>query len=151
MNKLLLSLTSVFLLSNSQVNAQSYEFELVEIDLESQICIVAAEQGIKAAKDLASKNGIYLSSYNNDFYCNTKTLNKFIKQYGKVNTKITLNENKETQLYAADENMESDLCIKAVELGLEAVKAQHNNISSIRCNGKSIKQFVNKFSDKTKV
>jgi hypothetical protein len=149
MNKLLLSLSSVLLLSNAQVNAQNYEFEMVELDLESQICVLAAEKGMKAAKNLAIKNGVYLSSYSNDFYCNTKKLNDFVKQYGKANKNLTLTGTSETKLYAADENIESDLCVKAVELGLEAVKAMHKNVDSVRCNGRSIKQFVNKFSNKT--
>lgn len=149
MKKILLSLSSLLLITNAQVKAQSYEFEMVELDLESQICIMAADKGMKAAKNLAAKNGIYLSSYSNDFYCNTKTLNDFVKQYGKVNTRITLDNITETKLYAADENMESDLCVKAVELGLDAVKEQHENVNSVRCNGKSIKNFVKKYSNKT--
>jgi len=148
MNKFLLSLTSVLLLSNTAVNAQSYEFEMIESDLESQICVTAATKGMKAAKNLASENGVYLSSYSNDFYCNAKSLNDFVNQYGKNQIKTILADSKETQLYAADENMESDLCIKAVELGLDAVKEQHENINSVRCNGRSIKQFVKKFSEK---
>ncbi|SFC13568.1 hypothetical protein [Pseudoalteromonas denitrificans] len=152
MNKLLLTLSGALFLTNVQASqTQSYEFEVVKMDLESQICIMAAQKGIKAAKTLASENGIFLSAYKNDFYCNSIPLNRFVKQYGNEVSAVKSDTDLQIELFSADKNLESDLCVKAVKTGIEAVKTEHKNVDSLRCNGKSIKKFVKKYSEKSAI
>lgn len=147
MKKTLLALSLTIISATSIANEnKKYTFLASDDTNETKICIIAAKDGMKKAKEFSREVGINFNKFKDNTYCNGQRLSKFVKTYNKIEKK---EENKTKKiLVAADNSVESEICVKAVSNGVESLKEKYNgNVSKITCNGKKIATFVNKYKN----
>jgi hypothetical protein len=117
-------------------------FKSVVNNLESQVCVAAASEGLAAAKALVVKNGLSFANFTNHVSCNGRSVVSFSKRYQAEETSVTAAPIL-VNLVATNNNAESKVCIDALTMGERAARVKHNVMgASIKCNNKSLKRFV---------
>ncbi|MDP5214439.1 exonuclease III [Pseudoalteromonas tunicata] len=137
--------------ASSNVLAQSNtdKFYAADSSIDSQICLTAAEQGFSAARKFANTNGLYISRFDTNFYCNGQPIDKFAAKFAKAKSVAVVN-NAKVAFYAADSKVESNLCVKALHEGINSLKT-NRQLKSLQCNGVKIEQFIKRNSDKVAI
>ncbi len=115
-------------------------------NLETQACIVAARDGVIAAKALIQANDENFFEFNQTLTCNGQTLGQFAKQFLFEDS----NQANETfKVKASDLNLESQLCVDALVIGENQARKKYGLLSQdILCNNKSLNKFVRSFDNK---
>nr|WP_136251792.1 DUF3718 domain-containing protein [Ningiella ruwaisensis] len=145
----LLKTIAVLTLGSIAGSALSNEVVLKPVDqkLETQICYVAATEGVPAARTLMRANDINTSVYSTSIKCNGQSIADFAQRYA---PKITAQENPvakaQTVKLVAVEGGESQLCIDAVVMGVNRAKAKHHAENRmVYCNDMALEDFVREF------
>ena len=134
MNKLISAIALCFAVV-SNVHAVSAQFEVVakNTSQETQLCMIAAEQGYQAAAKAADSEKQLTT-----VKCNKQSLEQFAKSFEQAPAQA-----RKTQVAVqGNESLESELCIKAVKEGIRAVGHRSN---SLKCNGVSVNDFIKTF------
>ncbi|WP_448568997.1 hypothetical protein [Thalassotalea ganghwensis] len=135
MKKLAVVLSSILVATSAQASTSSATFYANDNSVETSICIVAANNGYSAARLEAKKQGIQYQSLN--FACNGLSVKEFAKTYY-VKPQET---EKEVVLVPANDSLESQLCIKAANQGINAIGTMAKKLI---CNGDEVARFVRK-------
>lgn len=149
MLKSLIAVSLIAASSHAVAQANTDKFFTVDNSIDSKICLTAAEQGFAAARKFANSNGLYISRFDTNFYCNGQPIDQFAAKFAKNNAVDVVNTPK-VSFYAADTNAESNLCIKALEEGLTSLKT-NRQLKSLECNGVKVEQFIKRNSDKVAI
>lgn len=114
----------------------------------TQLCVVAAEKGMQAAKQVKG-----VSTFGTT--CNGMSVYKFAKKHQKnnfaatttVTSTTTIELAKILKFVPADTTTESKLCTVAAEQGLRAaVKEGGHNAKNLYCNNTTIKRFARRYA-----
>lgn len=141
MRKALLGLVATLSLGSFGAQASSVQIEASNNELTTQVCYVAASEGLKAAKSLVTSQGFSFRSFMKSVTCNNMSIADFANKYhGNV---VKSQSERKIQLVAKNNDLESQVCVEALTYGLEAtVKKFRINQDYIYCNGISLPKFV---------
>lgn len=140
-----LSLTFALTLTATQASALSNNVKFLAVDSthETNLCVIAAEQGLKAAR-YASKlpAKVFLSTL-----CNNQKIRSFAKKF-EAKEALVAQSSVEYKFKTIDDSIESQTCAVAAQQGLRAAtKLAGLDAKSITCNGKSLRSFAKKYSN----
>ncbi|WP_394190543.1 exonuclease III [Pseudoalteromonas atlantica] len=121
---------------------QAAEYFSADKKIESKLCSISANEGFSAARKVASKHGIFLSRYSQSILCNGEDIRSIAKKVEMKNRDVKM-----IQVFAENDQTETQLCITAVQKGLEPVRAKIGNLNSLRCNGEVVTDFVKRFQN----
>jgi hypothetical protein len=137
MKNLLAAITAILFAGATQASTSNLKFVTFDNSVESQTCVIAAEDGYKAALSFARK-----SDQKNAFAmtCNGQNIKSFSKAYQEADV-VT----KEVVVVPANNNDASKFCVQAVKSGLSSIVADFD-VNQMRCNGLKISKFVKQYS-----
>lgn len=137
MKNTFIALTLLAASSTVMASTTKYDFVAMDDSVQTQLCLVSAKEGLRAAKNLGK------AKFKNDTLCNGQKIAQFAKQFEQPNTP------KKTSVrytvVAQDNNSESLACAKAASEGLQALNLKPSQLKTIFCNGQNIKSFANSF------
>ena len=132
MKNILLALAIILFASTAQASTANKKFVSIDNTVASNLCVIAAKDGYKAAVDHAKISGeIDLKR----MICNGKSIKRFAKFF----------QVKEILVVPANNSFESNICAQAVKNGLESVSS--DDINQTICNGQQIVHFVKRYSN----
>ncbi len=139
-----LAATATFASATTFAASPQVVFKSVVDNLESQVCVAAASQGIGAAKALVAKNGLNFANFTNNVTCNGRSVISFSKRYqAQEATAQATAAPSLVNLVAINDSVESRVCIDALSIGEHKARVKHNLLGDpITCNNKPIKRFV---------
>ncbi|MBD1583513.1 exonuclease III [Pseudoalteromonas sp. S16_S37] len=136
------SLSLIVALSTVTSVSAQVEYTPVNASAESKVCVIAAQQGLSAARTEAQKHGIFISRFSQTLVCNGKDVREIAKQADQsINTLV---ENK-VALIAKTLSAETELCIKAAKDGVASIALHGHKARSLRCNDMPVKEFVKQY------
>ena len=142
MKTLYTSLAIASIAFTSSVSANDVQLRPADNSFESKVCYVAATQGLDSAYDLVKESDVNFNRFTEELSCNGKSLqraarllNVMLKQAAseelnaeEVNIQEQ-NKNETTRVrFVTDENAESQVCLDAVVLGLDAALEKHRHL-----------------------
>lgn len=143
--KKLLTLTAITLFSAQAFSATDAKFVAVDKTLESNLCVVAAQQGYQVAKDTAEQFSNFNRFQFNSTICNGVSIKRFAKKF---EVKRTTVEQVVYRFKPSDDSEESRFCAIAAEQGLQAaVSLGGKDVKNFICNGKDIAYFARKYQN----
>lgn len=121
--------------------ANTSAFTMQNENVETQACYTAATQGLDAAKAFLKSNDVNYFVFKETVVCNGMQINEFARKYHRNNAQRAPLE--VVSLNAENQSPESLLCVDAVSMGERKARIKHSmqNVS-VRCNGKTITQFL---------
>ena len=122
--------------------AQSNTYYSQDNKLESNLCVVSANEGFSAARKMAAKHGVYLSRYSKSILCNGQDIRDIAKKEAATQSVVS-----KVEVFAKDSHQETQLCMTAVKQGLQSVRKQIGNLNSLKCNGQSVTDFVKRYQN----
>ncbi len=143
--KKLFTLAIATMISSQAVATEQTKFVAVDKTLETNLCVVAAQQGYEAAVNTATQFTNFSKAQLKDTLCNGLTLKRFAKKYQANTTETALTV---YRFKPIDSSNESRFCAIAAEQGLQAaVNLGGKEVKSYICNGKDIAYFARKYQN----
>ncbi|MDN4501401.1 hypothetical protein QX776_03270 [Alteromonadaceae bacterium BrNp21-10] len=133
MKTTLIALSVFALSSNAMASSANYNFVALDDSAQTKLCVVSAKAGLKAAKKTA---GV---SFDPNIICNGTAITKFAAKY---QTPLTV------KVVAANNSVESELCVNAVVNGVNSLNLKKSEISQISCNGLNLTAFARTYAAK---
>ena len=122
--------------------AQSSTYFSKDNKLESNLCVVSANEGFSAARKMAAQHGVTLSRFSKSILCNGQDIRDIAKKETAVQPAVS-----KIEVFAKDSHQETQLCITALKQGLQPVRKQIGNLSSLKCNGQNVTDFVKRYQN----
>jgi len=135
-------LLAVSLFVSVTAAAQSNTYYSQDNKLESNLCVVSANEGFSAARKMAAKHGVYLSRYSKSILCNGQDIRDIAKKEEATQSVVS-----KVEVFAKDSHQETQLCMTALKQGLQPVRKQIGNLNSLKCNGQSVTDFVKRYQN----
>lgn len=133
----LIALSALLVSLNSVATENNYSFVASDESEYSNMCVIAAEQGLDAAKKHAA-------NFDNSTICNGVSITKFAKKYSaKAQQPARFAA---VKIVAADSNVESQLCAQAAKSGIASLGLAQWKIRDIYCNGQTISRFARSYA-----
>ncbi|CAM4169862.1 exonuclease III [Pseudoalteromonas byunsanensis] len=136
------SLSLVVALSTITSVSAQVEYSAANASPESKVCVIAAQQGLSAARTEAQKYGINISRFSKTLECNGEDIRDIAKQAGFVEAQT---QDKAVALVAKTASAETELCIKAAKDGVASIAVHGHKARSLRCNNLPVKEFVKQY------
>ncbi|BBN81383.1 hypothetical protein PA25_13680 [Pseudoalteromonas sp. A25] len=136
------SLSLIIALSTVTSVSAKVDYTAANASPESQICVIAAQEGLSAARTEAQKHGIFISRFSKTLVCNGTDVREIAKQAGE-NSKGSAQ--KKVALIAKTSTAETELCIKAAKDGVASIALHGHKARSLRCNDMPVKEFVKQY------
>ena len=133
----------VALSATLSVNATPVQYTQGDASAASKVCVVAAQEGLSAARLAASQHGIHISRFSKSILCNGEDIRDIAKQL----TNDTNTSTKQVALYAKTSTSATELCIKAAKNGLSSISKYGHKARSLRCNDVPVREFVRQFEN----
>ena len=142
MKNLLVVFSLVLFTSTASASSSNVKFVSLDNTAESKICVFAAENGYRAAKKQVEKmHNIYAFNIT----CNGQSMRSFSNTFNSQPEKAV---KKSVLVKPANNSLESKICAKAVQTGIESVaKSTKYDVNEMVCNGLSISKFVERYSN----
>lgn len=136
------SLSLVVALSTITSVSAQVEYSAANASPESKVCVIAAQQGLSAARTEAQKYGINISRFSKTLVCNGEDVRDIAKQaaLAKAQTQDTA-----VALVAKTASTETELCIKAAKNGVASIAIHGHKARSLRCNNLPVREFVKQY------
>lgn len=148
MKKLLL-VAATLLTTNAFALSSDYKFVPLNNNEATNLCVVAAEEGLHAAKKVARQEGIFSDVAFNSTSCNDMSIRRFASQF-KIESEVVESEEADSVNYifrTKDQATASLVCKIAAEQGFdEALKVGGRQASNYVCNGLNIKRFARRYN-----
>lgn len=143
--KKLLTLTAITLFSAQSFAANNAKFVAVDKTMESNLCVVAAQQGYQVAKETAEQFTNFNRVQFNSTICNGVSIKRFAKKFQVQDNTV---EQVVYRFKPSDDSHESRFCAIAAEKGLQAaVNLGGKDVKNFICNGKDIAYFARKYQN----
>ncbi|MCQ8876940.1 exonuclease III [Pseudoalteromonas shioyasakiensis] len=120
--------------------AEAAQFYSADKKIESQLCSISANEGFSAARKVAQQHGIFISRHSKSILCNGQD----IRDIAKV-ANVKKQSEKVIEVFATNDQTETQLCVTAVKQGLAPVREKIGNLNSLRCNGELVTDFVKRY------
>jgi len=134
MKNLLLALSTVLFLSTAQASTSNAKFIAKNSTLETNLCLIAAQDGFNAAKKEAAKSTLL-----HNVKCNGLNIKAFAKMYKSTQPVASTSSLNNVLIVPADHNKYSKLCAKAAKSGIKSIRAA---AKGLKCNGEDVSRFV---------
>lgn len=121
---------------------QAAQYFSADKKIESQLCTISANEGFSAARKIAHQHGIFISRHSQSILCNGEDIRDIAKKVNDNQRNV-----KAVEIFATNEQTETQLCITAVKQGLAPVREKIGNLNSLRCNGESVTDFVKRYQN----
>lgn len=132
--------------ASASAMAKNVVLKPIDLNLATEVCIAAADEGMVAARALVRANKLNFSTFKATVSCNGLSLREFAETYGEKETESTASRIK---LVPKNENVESQLCLDAVTMGEQAAREKYSIDAPIMCNNRDLGDFVRNFSSQT--
>lgn len=132
-------------LSSASTMAKDVVFKQSDQTTATQVCYVAATEGLHSARLLMRKSDQNFRVFQSTLTCNGLDLGDFADKYAEEALKEKSTASNRVILTPKNENVESRLCLDAVTMGERAARVKHSINSPVLCNGNSISNFVRLF------
>ena len=111
--------------------------------IESKLCSLSANEGFTAARKEATKHGIAMSRFSKSIECNGVDIRDIAKkaESQKATSKVSV------EVFAKNEQKETQLCITALKQGLTPVREKIGNLNTLKCNGEAVTEFVKRYQN----
>lgn len=111
--------------------------------IESKLCSLSANEGFTAARKEAAKHGISMSRFSQSILCNGTDIREIAKkaQSQEAATKAAV------EVFAKNEQKETQLCLTALKQGLTPVREKIGNLNTLKCNGEAVTDFVKRYQN----
>lgn len=111
--------------------------------IESKLCSLSANEGFTAARKEATKHGIAMSRFSKSVECNGVDIRDIAKkaESQKATSKVSV------EVFAKNEQKETQLCITALKQGLTPVREKIGNLNTLKCNGEAVTEFVKRYQN----
>ena len=111
--------------------------------IESKLCSLSANEGFTAARKEATKHGIAMSRFSKSIECNGVDIRDIAKktESQKATSKVSV------EVFAKNEQKETQLCITALKRGLTRVREKIGNLNTLKCNGEAVTEFVKRYQN----
>ena len=111
--------------------------------IESKLCSLSANEGFTAARKEATKHGIAMSRFSKSIECNGVDIRDIAKkaESQKATSKVSV------EVFAKNEQKETQLCITALKKGLTPVREKIGNLNTLKCNGEAVADFVKRYQN----
>ncbi|MCH2088761.1 MAG: exonuclease III [Pseudoalteromonas sp.] len=110
--------------------------------IESKLCSLSANEGFTAARKEAAKHGISMSRFSKSILCNGTDIREIAKKaQSQEVAKATI------EVFAKNEQKETQLCITALKKGLTPVREKIGNLNTLKCNGEAVTDFVKRYQN----
>lgn len=151
MNKMMITTAILVGLGASANSTAKVTFELQDSSIETQLCAIAGEHGLKAARNFAKSKRADYNTLALTVTCNGYSLTNFSKKYAtpQFEAPALLQEQAviPVSLVTGKSNPASQLCIDAVTLGESAARQKHGiKNDHVTCNDRPLKTFVASFA-----
>jgi len=147
-----LLLIGVLSVSSFNALASAVVFKAANDNIATKACMVAATDGMDAAKALVQDNDINFDLFKRTVSCNGMSMSDFASTHLVKTASQSVNDSPEVsviKLVAKTDNTESKLCLDAVVLGETQARKTHNMLnSSVMCNNVDLSRFVRTFKNK---
>ncbi|WP_209328177.1 exonuclease III [Pseudoalteromonas sp. PA2MD11] len=110
--------------------------------LESKLCSLSANEGFTAARKEAAKHGISMSRFSKSILCNGTDIREIAKKAQSQEVAKAAIE-----VFAKNEQKETQLCITALKKGLTPVREKIGNLDTLKCNGEAVTDFVKRYQN----
>lgn len=120
--------------ASASASEETLRFVAVDSSPFSSICVVAAEQGVVAARKSAPRE------FKSDILCNGQAIAEFARKF-----KLSETSQPSAAVYkfvVADERPESMLCQQAVASGVASLGLTRREMDGIYCNGMRLTSFA---------
>lgn len=149
MNKIIKTALASAIFSCLSIPAMAHivEYEPSDSSVDSKICAVAANEGIRAAQSYARKESINFIRMQETISCNGMSIQE-VASKGKAGRKNVERDHAQHSLkerfifIANDERSDTQLCIAAAEGGLRSDAYKLAAKKELACNGKDVRDFV---------
>lgn len=111
-----------------------YSFVAVDNNVHSNLCVIAAQQGLAQAKKSPA--------YTNTILCNGISIDRFATKYNVETSTMSEVKPVNVKIVAADDKPESQLCAKAAQQGVSALGMNNFQLEALYCNGRPVSSFV---------
>ena len=118
------------------------QFYSADQKIESKLCTISANEGFSAARKVAQQHGLFISRYSKSILCNGEDIRNIAKT-----TNDKQHNEKSIEVFAKNNQTETQLCITAVKEGLAPVRAKIGNLNSLHCNGEKVSDFVKRYQN----
>ncbi|MFC6438732.1 hypothetical protein [Bowmanella sp. JS7-9] len=130
-------LAVVAMLVSASVNASEVRYVPVDESIYSNLCVVAAVQGLQAAQQQGG------AEFDATIRCNGKLIADFARKI-KVAAEPVLPVT--YKVIAANDQPESALCVRAVKEGVGALQLPREELNNIYCNGRTLPNFARTYA-----
>lgn len=110
--------------------------------IESKLCSLSANEGFTAARKEAAKHGISMSRFSKSILCNGTDIREIAKKAQSQEVAKAAIE-----VFAKNEQKETQLCITALKKGLTPVREKIGNLDTLKCNGEAVTDFVKRYQN----
>ncbi|WP_199529924.1 exonuclease III [Pseudoalteromonas sp. bablab_jr010] len=110
--------------------------------IESKLCSLSANEGFTAARKEAAKHGISMSRFSKSILCNGTDIREIAKKSQSQEVAKAAIE-----VFAKNEQKETQLCITALKKGLTPVREKIGNLNTLKCNGEAVTDFVKRYQN----
>ncbi|MBC7009104.1 exonuclease III [Pseudoalteromonas sp. BZK2] len=110
--------------------------------IESKLCSLSANEGFTAARKEAAKHGISMSRFSKSILCNGTDIREIAK---KAQSQEVVKA--AVEVFAKNEQKETQLCITALKKGLTPVREKIGNLNTLKCNGEAVTDFVKRYQN----
>jgi hypothetical protein len=151
MKKIILAVAALVATSSVMATPVNYKYVAANQESATQLCVIAANEGIEASKEASVEMGVSFYNFNKTMTCNGLRLKSFISKINKVNEveeEIQVVATKKVKMISTDivNIEESEVCIKAAKDGMKkAQRSYAGDATGIVCNGLSIRSFAKKY------
>lgn len=147
MKTLLTTLALATFVFSSSVSATNVQLRPADNTLETQVCYTAATEGLSAAYALIKQSKQNVSRFSDLLSCNGKSLARTARLFKQANEEKSSTQTARKVRFVTDENLESQVCLDAVIIGVNAALAKHEmKNKDIICNNQNIESFARRFA-----
>ncbi len=111
--------------------------------IESKLCSLSANEGFTAARKEAVKHGIAMSRFSPSILCNGTDIRELAKKAPSQHVP----KKAQVEVFAKNQQKETQLCITALKQGLTPVREKIGNLNSLKCNGEAVTDFVKRYQN----
>ena len=110
--------------------------------IESKLCSLSANEGFTAARKEAAKHGISMSRFSKSILCNGTDIREIAKKAQSQEAAKAA-----VEVFAKNEQKETQLCITALKKGLTPVREKIGNLNTLKGNGEAVTDFVKRYQN----
>jgi len=148
MKTLLITALTAIVSLNTVATTSNVKFIATDYSAETQVCLVAAQNGLTSAEDKAKELRINYRGFQYNIQCNGKSLIQFSKtpnNVAEIAEKELVVIKPQYKFVTVNKNEASKICADAAINGFNFVNENYSDVRHLVCNGQNIVRFAKKY------